>query len=63
MWKREITVFFVGKEGIEVFVLSKNDLTLTETHKIGIHPYWTNDKTEGLRNCYLMKVIQIELRT
>ena len=56
-------LFGVGKEGIEVFVLSKNDLTLTETHKIGIHPHCSDDKTEDLRNCYLMKVIQIELRT
>ena len=37
--KERDNCFFVGKEGIEVFVLSKNDLTLTETHKIGIHPY------------------------
>ena len=54
--KRERELSGVGKEGIEVFVLSKNGLTLIESHKIGIHP---NDKTEDLRNCYLMKVIQI----
>ena len=57
--KRERELSGVGKEGIEVFVLSKNGLTLIETHKIGIHPHCTNDKTEDLRNCYLMKVIQI----
>ena len=43
--KRERELSGVGKEGIEVFVLSKNGLTLIETHKIGIHPHCTNDKT------------------
>lgn len=61
--KEREKLFGVGKEGIEAFVLSKNDLTPTETHKIRIHPHCTIDKTEDLRNCYLMKVIQIELRT